>query len=174
MLLGHQTSTNITDIYKIMQNGYLRPGTKTGVVGMWGWDNPSKYIYLMFYDITGGLPHLELDSNLLLENISWLNKSWSGEPSKNSIKVDGSKIDKKQLEEILKKYRNDIKSQNLPKTFLKHEILLEKDIDLVKYLRKLTLFRSVKGKKTYYKLLKLMKRKYPNVEIIMYNPKKRK
>lgn len=172
MLLGHQTSHNITDIYKIMQNGYLRPGTKTGVVRMYG-QNLSKYIYLMFFDITGGLPHLELDSNLLLENISWLNKSWNGEPSKNSIKVDGSKIDKKQLQEILKKYRNDIKSQNLPKTFLQHEILLEKDIDLVKYLRKLTLFRSVKSKKTYYKLLKLMKRKYPNVEIIMYNPKKK-
>ena len=77
-------------------------------------------------------------------------------------------------QEILKNYRNDIKSHNLPKKFLTHEILLEKDIDLVKYLRKLTLFRSVKGKKTYYKLLKLMKRKYPNVEIIMYNPKKRK
>jgi hypothetical protein len=167
MFLGHQTSQNITDIYKILESGYLKSGKKTGIVRMWGWENPSKYIYLMFYDITCGIPHLELDNNLLLENISHLNLGWNGGPSKNSINIDGSKITKKELKEILKKYRNNVKNKN--DTY--HEILVEEDIDLVKYLRKLTLFKSDKDKKTYYKLLQLMKRKYPNVEIIMYKPK---
>jgi hypothetical protein len=168
MLLGHQTNPNITNIYRIMKSGYLKSGQKTGIVRMWGWDNPSKYIYLMFYDITGRPPHFELDSNLLLENTSYLNVSWNGEPEKDSISINGSKINKKQLKKILKKYRNDLKKLYEST----HEILVEEDIDLVKYLKKITLFNDVKGKKTYYKLLKLMKIKYPNVEIIMYNPKK--
>ena len=176
MLLGHQTSTNIKNIYKIMKSGYLKSGIKTGVIRMWGWENPSKYIYLMFYDVARMTPHLELDSNLLLENISYLNNGWSGEPHKKSIRIDGSKINKKELKEILTKYRNDVKNQKIYNNYknlpLFHEILLEKDIDLVKYLRKLTLFNDVKGKKTYYKLLELMKKKYPKVEIIMFKPKK--
>lgn len=162
MLLGHQTNPNITNIYKIMQSGYLKPGSKTGVVRMWGWDKPTKYIYLMFFDIAGGLPHFELDSNLLLDNIAWLNKSWSSVPSKNAIKVDGSKINSTQLQKILRKYRKSLSTDNSSV----HEILLEKDIDLVKYLQKIRLVRNDKSKKTYKKLLILMKKKYPNVKII--------
>lgn len=167
MLLGHLTNPTVTNIYKILQDGYLRPGTKTGVVRMWGWNNPSKYIYLTISHFNAIFSNFELDSNLLLENISWLNTYWNGEPNKNSIKVDGSKIDKKQLQKILKKYRNDIKSRYRggENDDTLHEILLENDIDLVKYLRKLKLSRSFTGKKTYYKLLTLMKTKYPNVEI---------
>ena len=171
MLLGHQTNPHIKNIYKILKSGYLKPGIKTGIVRMWGWKNPSKYIYLMFYDITRGImPHLELDSNLLLENIAYLNNSWGGEPHKNSIRIDGSKLNKKQLKEILTKYRNYQKKDGMSE----HEILLKNDIDLVKYLRKITLFNKDKGTKTYYKLLELMKTKYPKVEIIMFKPKNSK
>jgi len=163
MLLGHQTENNITNMYKILQSGYLKAGIKTNTCRLYGFGskNPSKYIYLMNYDITGGIPHLELDSNLLLENISYLNEYWLGKPSNMSIKINGQKTNKKQLEYLLNKYIKKVKTNIM----LQHEILLEKDIDLTKYLRKITLFSNVKTTKTYDKLVKLMNKKYPNVKI---------
>ena len=170
MLLGHQTDPSITNMYKILKNGYLKSGKETGVVRMWGWNKPSKYVYLTIVKLENKPYHFALDSELVLQNVAYLNQGWSGEPTKNSIKIIGNKLNKTKLNNILNKYSKAARKTGSPHS---HEILVERQISLQKYLRKIQLFAHgiKKAEKTYRKLVDLMKKKYPKVEIVIFKPR---
>lgn len=165
MYLGHQTNPNITTIYNILNSGYLKSGYETNKNNLYGKGEKhnSKFIYLMFYDITETIPHFELNIDLLLDNVSYLNLTWYAKINNKSIKIDGKKTDKKTINKIITKYRNDIKKQPI----LLHEILIRHDIDLTKYLRKITIFKKsiTNAPNTYNKMKILLKKKYPTVKV---------
>lgn len=162
--LGHHTTPNVTNMYKILQSGYLKPGAETGKARLYGKQNGlSKYIYLKFFDITGGIPHFELDVDLLLDNFSYLNYGWAANPEDYDRNIDGHNINKTEMLKIIKNYRNKLKENRSP--YFDHEILLTENIDLVKYLRRVTLSKRYMEYDTFDKLIRLLERKYPNVEV---------
>jgi hypothetical protein len=172
MLLGHQTSVSITNLYKILQSGYLKSGKEVGKRRLIG-DQPfSKYIFLtlLIPRELQNLPHFELSIDLLLDNISYLDLGWNGEPSSDAIKVKGSKMNKTQLNKIIKDYINDMKEEG----DYSHEILVENKINLKKYLKAIRIDNCMKKYKTCKKLLKLLKNKYPNVKIVSLSQMKNK
>ena len=145
MYLGHTVfGSTITELYKILQSGYLRPGIKTRNVKMYGTKkDPSPYIYLAFYTHT---PHFTLDPKLLLDNNFYLVKGgWSRFPNKNK-RIHGSTLTEKELDKKLIQFQKGLGTENSPDN---NEIILEKDISLVKYLQKITL--TIKKKKIYTK-----------------------
>ena len=166
MYLGHMVfGYTITELYKILQSGHLRPGIKTGNEKLYSGNKKhlSPYIYLAFYTYT---PHFTFDLKLLLDNNFYLVKRcWSRFPNKTK-RIIGSSLTEKELDKKLIQYTKGLHTNNSP---MNNEIILEKDISLVKYLQKITL--TIKKKdiqkapKTYKKLQELIKRKYPNVHV---------
>jgi hypothetical protein len=166
-MLSHSTDPKLTNIYRILQSGYLKPGIRTGVSRMYG-SELSKYIYTMIMDNKYLIPRystFRLDKYLLLDNISYMHASWGGEPGEDSFRVD-SKTSKKELNKFLKQIKKEGDKYRDP---LKHEILSTQDIDLKKYLRVLKLNKKEipKAKKTYQKIMKMMEKKYPDVKVIL-------
>lgn len=164
-MITHFTDPSLTNIYRILQSGYLKPGIRTGKVRLYGQETPSKYIYTMVGDERNPLyehKSFHLDISFLLDNVSYLNTGWRGKPMKNSIKLTG-KMDYKELNGIL----NNIKKATDPR--MSHEILSTKDIDLKKYLRVLVLDkqRIANAKKTYQKILTMLDKKYPKTKLIL-------
>lgn len=154
--LGHKTVPGITNIYKILKCGCLRPGSKTEIVHMWDFEQPSEYIYLTIGG-TFNNSNLILDSGLLTENTSYLNKGWVGTPRKDSIKID-NQPSKKELSLLL---------LNWNKQHPNHEVLVVENIDLTKWLRHIVLYKRAisKARKTYEKLMKLLNTTHPAVTI---------
>ena len=174
ILLGHNTNPLISNIYKILQSGYLKSGKETGITRFSG-DRPElqEYIYLMVVGLNKSKTgfRFELDYELLLDNIFYLNVGWRGEPSDDAVKINGKKIDKIKLNATLETYAKKVKKINPKSEYaaVSHEILVSRKIDLEKYLRKIVISRSdiKRAKKTYERLRKLLKRRYPNVEVIL-------
>lgn len=150
MYLGHTVfGYSITELYKILQSGYLRPGIKTGNVKLYGnKKHLSPYIYLAFYTY---IPHFTFDPKLLLDNNFYLVKGgWSRFPNKTK-RILGSSLTEKELDKKLILFTKGLHTNNSP---MNNEIILEKDISLVKYLQKITLQLK---KKIYKKLQKHIK-----------------
>ena len=49
-LLGHKSVLSLKVMYKILKDGYLKPGSQVGQDGLWGQDG-MDFIFLMFYDM---------------------------------------------------------------------------------------------------------------------------
>jgi hypothetical protein len=166
MLLGHQTDTSISNLYKILKSGYLKSGKEVGKRRLIGNDlnEPlSEYIFLTLL-IPGYLqvlPHFELNTNLLLDNVSYLSTGWNAKPTKVSVKINGSVINNKQLTKILNTYLKYMKDY-----YYNHEILVENKIDLKKYLKTIRIDNCMKKYKTCTKILNLLKKEYPDVKIV--------
>lgn len=136
MYLIHNIS-NKKNIYKILKDGYLKPSSKTKNIQMSGYN--TKYIFLRL-NKKNDEANIYLDYRLLLDTVFYLNIGWSGDVTNNSIKIDGTKLDEKQLKQILKifneKVNNYIKLNETP-ILMTNEILVKRDISLKKYLRKI-------------------------------------
>ena len=164
MYLGHTVfGYSITELYKILQSGYLRPGIKTGNEKLYSGNKKhlSPYIYLAFYTYT---PHFTFDPKLLLDNNFYLVKGgWSRFPNKTK-RILGSSLTEKELYKKLILFTKGLHTNNSP---MNNEIILEKDISLVKYLQKIRFYKKdiQKAPKTYKKLQELIKKKYPNVHV---------
>ena len=105
-------------------------------------------------------PHLLLDYKLLLENIFYINKGLCGKITEKSIKIDGRKLNIKELKKNIK---------NILKNTFNHEILVEKKINLKKYLQGIVIFNiDKKLDKKYTKLTNLIKKEYSDVKIISF------
>ena len=87
MLLGHQSSTSVTNIYKILQDGYLRSSKETGITMLTGGFS-NKYIFMEICQMVEKPYHFLLDSKLLLDNNFHFHLGWSDKPY-NSVKVMG-------------------------------------------------------------------------------------
>lgn len=163
MLLTHQTNISITNIYSILQSGYLKSGKDVKKKRLIGNYPLSKYVFLNLKsdDIKPSrLPHFEFSIDLLLDNIFYLNIGENGGPSRKSVRIIGSQLNKKQLIKILKNYVKKIKKFNFS-----HEIVLENKIDLKKYLYSVRIDNKYKKYKTYDKLIKLINKKYSDIKI---------
>lgn len=169
-MLGHLTNSNLTNIYKILQNGYLKSGKESGTTRMFGIHNkPSKYIYMMFAHTSKNnrviTYNFELDTSLLVEKKqkSYLNIGWLGKPSKNAICIDHKS--NLQLDKLLDDF-----SSKLPDSAFSHEILLERQVNLKKYLRKITIYSEsiTRARHTYNKFITLLEKEYPDVVLVIH------
>jgi hypothetical protein len=85
-------STDNDNIYKILKNGKMRSSLKTKNVRMYGIEKGSKYIFLRLKTQNDIHDNLCFDINLLLYNVFYLHVGWSGEISKNDIKIENNYI----------------------------------------------------------------------------------
>ena len=159
------------DIFKILKDGYLRSSFETKNAKMFD-PKGSKYIYIRL-NKQGEYAHFNLDKNLLLENIFYLNTGWHGEPL--GEKIDGRKLNEKELDEILKNFRARVNKyyREYDKTWSKemkgslpvqmsNEILVEKKISLKKYLRKINKYNCSQDEYNY------IVKKYKDVKLSCY------
>ena len=141
MLLGHQSSTSVTNIYKILQDGYLRSSKETGITMLTGGFS-NKYIFMEICQMVEKPYHFLLDSKLLLDNNFHFHLGWSDKPY-NSVKVNGKKLTTTQLNKKLDSYIKRVKNNSYGGIYGLHEILLEKNVDLKKYLRKVQFYKPM-------------------------------
>ena len=113
-------------------------------------------------------PNYLFNPELLLDKITYLNMNWRGKKHTNSIKINGKKIDNinKKVKELRKIITND---KNLLFPFT-HEFLIEKKINLKKYLKKIVITdfgenENKKEKEFYNKIIDILKKNYPNTEV---------
>ena len=168
MYLIHNIFGNEFDDYKkILTDGKLKSSSKTNNIKMYGWDEGSKYIFLRI-DQKGDYGNLYLDYKLLLETNFYLHTGWNGEPQ--GEKINGKKLSLEQLDTLLDDFKKDIKlyKKNWKKntkfpidTMMTNEILVEKNIDLKKYLKKIKFpFDAKKNQE----LINIAKKINPDVE----------
>lgn len=161
MYLTHRTDPSTKNIYNILKDGYLRPSTKTKNYALFGALSP--HIFLTLNDKNDKTPHMYLDIKLLCENVFYLNYGWHGDPE--GARIDGRKISLNEIKNIISAYRKKVKeiikkAGDATMFMMSHEILLKRDIDLVKYLKK------IKDINLDEKTKLLLKKKYPKVKII--------
>ena len=129
--------SNKKKLHDILKDGYLKSSRKTKNIQMPGIG--SKYVFLRL-NKKNDEGNLYLDYRLLLNTVFYLNIGWQGGLTKNSIKIDGTKLDEDQLKQILKIFNNKVnkytKHNKIP-ICMTNEILVKKDISLKKYLRKI-------------------------------------
>ena len=165
MYLLHNTDND--KIITILQQGKLKPSSKTGNVRMFGQSQGSPYIFLRL-NTKNDFSNFYIDHELLLENKFYLQTGWYAEPINN--KIDGTKINSKKLKDLLNKFRIEvnkfIKSQKTNKIpMMSNEILVKKNIDLHKYLKKIIIDRNDKN---LVSILEILKQKYPETKIVYY------
>ncbi len=162
MFLIHTTDEN--KINDILNDGYLKSSNKTKNVRMYGHPEGSKYIYLRLGK-RDDYANLYLDYRLLLENTFYLQVGWQAVPT--TEKIDGKKLTENQLLEVLKKFNNKInyykqkkikEKYNLPVSMY-NEILIEKNVNLKKYLKKVNISKYNK------KIESTINEKYPEVKL---------
>jgi len=167
MQLIHSTDDN--NIYKILKDGKMRSSSKTKNVRIYGIEKGSKYIFLRLKTQNNIHDNLCFDINLLLDNVFYLHVGWTGEIRKNDIKIDGRKLDIKQLELLLTDFKNKIndyiKKHNNEPLIMSNEILVKNNISL-KYLKKIKLISKNN------KIIKYIEQNYPNVKIKIFNSEK--
>jgi len=168
MYLLHTIFGNEFDDYKkILTDGKLKSSSKTKNIKMYGWDEGSKYIFLRI-DQKGDYANLYLDYKLLLETNFYLHTGWKGEP--HGEKINGKKLTLEQLDTLLDDFKKEIKlyKKNRKKNakfpidaMMTNEILVEKNIDLNKYLKKIKLpFNAKKNQE----LVNIAKNINPDIE----------
>lgn len=173
-LLGHESVKSLKVMYKILKEGYLKPGIQEGTYGLIPGEG-MEFIFLMFFDIglrnnfkknkllrTCMKPNYLLNPELLLDGINYLNKDWYGGKINNSIKIEGKKIDN--IDKKVKELRKIITSN---KKFLMftHEFLIKKKINLKKYLKKIVITDLDKDKELYDKIIDILKKEYPTTDV---------
>ncbi len=141
MYLIHTTDEN--NIYKILNDGTLKSSLKTKNVRLYGNKEGSKYIYLRLGK-KNDYANIYLDPKLLLENVFYLQTGWHAIPI--TEKIDGKNLTENDLIDLLKKFNNRvnyyIKQNKENKGFIQqmsNEILLEKNVNLKKYLKKINI-----------------------------------
>ena len=181
------------DFLDIIKSGKLRSSSKTKNVGMFGRTKGSKHIFLRI-DQKNDIGNLYLDPSFLLNTSFYLQIGWDdGLP--NTKKIDGRKLSKEQLEQLLKKFSKEVKKHIIRKSFdldedeiiidddkvdekynkldindikrfvgHSNEILVENNIDLKKYLRKIILTKKLDGYEKKDEIIEIVKQMYPNVE----------
>ncbi len=161
MYLIHTTDENY--IYNILNDGFLKSSNKTKNVRLFGKKEGSPYIYLRIGK-RSDYANIYLDYKLLLENVFYLQTGWSAIPS--TEKIDGRKLTQEQLIELLKNFNNKvnyyIKKNKQNKAFMiqmSNEIIIEKNINLKKYLKKVNISKYDK------KISDLIDNKYNNVQL---------
>lgn len=173
-LLGHRSLVSLKVMYKILKEGYLKPGVQQGKYGLKD-EEGMEFIFLMFFDIglrnnlkknkllrTCMKPNYLLNPELLLDGINYLNKDWYGGKNNNSIKINGKKIDN--IDKKVKELRRTITS-NKNFGIHTHEFLIKKKINLKKYLKKIVITDLGREKELYDKIINILKKKYPNTEV---------
>lgn len=183
-LLGHKSVLSLKTMYKILKEGYLKPGSQVGQEGLWGQEEVGMdFIFLMFFDIGYGRlmqktlkkdkflktcdkPNYLFNPELLLDRITYLNMNWRGNKHTNSIKINGKKIDN--IDKKVKELRKIITSNKNFMVMFTHEFLIKKKINLKKYLKKIVitdLGKNKKEKEFYNKIIDILKKNYPNTEV---------
>ncbi len=158
-----------TLLLKILNDGYLKSGSKVKRVGLYG-SNKSKWIYLRIntgIDDLDKSAHFYLDNSLLLKTKFVLNIGWITEDNldKKDI-IDGTKLTKKELNNKLKELKknaiNYAKENKFFPSIMSNEILVKNDIDLHKYLVSFNKYVAKKDDN----ILNYLKDYYPNVKLI--------
>lgn len=159
MYLIHTTDEN--KLYKILLDGKLLSSRKTKNVRLYGHKEGSKYIYLRLGK-KKDYANIYLDPKLLLKNTFYLQIGWSGEPS--TERIDGRKLSEKQLLELLDNFNKKInmyinknKDNNGFIIQMSNEIIIEKSINLKKYLKKINISKYNK------KISDIIDEKYENI-----------
>ena len=164
MYLIHSTDEN--NLINILEDGYLKPSSKTKNIRMYGQKKGSKYIYLRL-NKKNDIGNLYFDFKFLLTCTFYLNIGWKGEITEETIKVRGQDLTEEKLKDLLKKF--SVKTQKYYKDFVKknqipimmsNEILIKKNISLQKYLNKIFIINKTD------KLKNILNNKYHNVKIL--------
>lgn len=174
MFLLHSTLGTKTS--KILKSGYLLPSAKTKNIQLFGDNNGagSPYIFLRLQR-KGDVGTFYLDYKLLLEAKFYLHIGWKGEPEGKLI--DGTKLTEIELKNILddfgkkvdENYKQTAKRDGftLPR-MMSNEILVANDIDLHKYLQKISTPDLFTEKELAY-----VKTNYPGIKFLKTStPKK--
>jgi hypothetical protein len=161
MYLIHTTDEN--NILKILEDGKLKSSSNTKNVRLYGKSEGSKYIYLRLGK-KNDYANFVLDKKLLLENVFYLQTGWSAIPL--SEKIDGKTLSENQLDEILKKFNENVNNyikdnkKNIGFTIqMSNEIIIKNNIDLKKYLKKVNISKYDK------KIDNFLKNNYPNTNL---------
>ena len=185
-LLGHKSVLSLKTMYKILKEGYLKPGSQVGQEGLWGQEEVGMdFIFLMFFDIGYGRlmqktlkkdkllktcdkPNYLFNPELLLDRITYLNMNWKGKKHTNSIKINGKKIDN--IDNKIKELRKIITNDKKYSMFFTHEFFIKKKINLKKFLKKIVITdlgknKNKNEKELYNKIIDILKNKYTNTEI---------
>lgn len=161
MYLIH-TNFGESEILKILQDGKLKSSSKTKNIKLTG-INGSKYIYLRLGK-HNDYGNFYFNSELLLKNKFYLQTGWKYNPV--STKYDGTKLTKDKLKEILTKFNNNVNKyikenkDNIGFMIqMSNEILLEKEVILKEYLKKINISKYDQDIVSY------VNKNYPNVVI---------
>jgi hypothetical protein len=165
MFLLHNVFEKYSIIKKILEEGFLKSSIKTKKTGMLKNNKVSQFIYLRISQKGDNSADLFLDPKILLSCIFYLNIGWHGEIYEKTTKIDGRKLTEIQLNEVLNKFKLDIKksiinnkkNNILSPLLTSNEILVRKNISLHKYLKKI----SINNKYTKY-----INNNYPNIIIL--------
>lgn len=164
MYLIHTIDEN--NLVNILDDGYLKPSSKTKNVRMYGQKQGSKYIYLRL-NKKNDIGNLYLDINFLLKCTFYLNIGWKGEVTNETIKVKGKELTEEKLKDLLKKfntktqkYYKDFMEKNEMPIMMSNEILVKKNISLHKYLKKIYVVNKTD------KIKNILDNKYPNIKLI--------
>jgi hypothetical protein len=185
---------------RILKDGYLRPGYKTGVYSRYGRPG-SRWVYVSI-PIIDDFDHtnIQIDPMCLLETRFVIHDRWKSEDNIDpKAIIDGRTLTSDQLKRMLSRFRNRMRRKyllgkksldrslhrgeltedeydsNIFTLELKtcwNEILIEDDVDLRIYLRRVNMLRSCVGtqrpkleKQLHYYILK----EYPKVKIECLN-----
>jgi hypothetical protein len=170
LYLQHRTSA---DELKILQDGFLKSSSKTGI-SHWRGEDKSIWIYTRIntdLDRYDGFADFYLDHSLLLHTKFILQVGWQGEEDiKTRDIIDGTKLTKKKLRDILLAFKNMCVEKYKITCILRgykdgslysNEILILDDIDLHKYLRKMKLSKDPSSKA----IRAYLKENYSNVQV---------
>lgn len=157
-------TTNDESIYEILKSGKMKSSSKTKNVRLYGIDKGSKYIYLRLNINDDQNANLYFSIDLLLYHIFYLHKGWNADPIEHK-KIDGRKINHKELKILLLKFYEEIilyvKKYNIQLLLISNEILVKNNIKIKNFLKKIKLNHKNE------KIIKYIKKYYPNVEIIL-------
>jgi hypothetical protein len=179
---------------KILKDGYLRPGYKTGVSEMYG-KPTSKWVYVSLPILRKQqrmVSHYMIDPMCLLTTRFVIHEFWRSEDNIDPKGMyDGRTLTPTKLKTILKKFiercqrkyytekrkyvvslqRKEITKaeyeqslDRLQTMYTDNEILVENDIDLHTYLRGLYIFDSCKLTPKKQQLLSYIRKTYPDVK----------
>jgi len=156
-------------IMSILEDGFLRRSKETKNYKMAGEEDKEthKYIYLQInLRKNESQRTFTLNMDLLLEQTFWLNIGWKGKKTDSSIRVNGTKLTKEELDTIMCEFRKTVKrnikerKNNRPMgSLMTHEILLKKPIDLHRFLHRINCNKLDKDHVNY------IKENYENVEL---------
>lgn len=129
----------------ILEDGYLRPGSKTGVATHYYEEGTAQVIFLRIstdFDRNDKHAHFFLDPNLLLETKFVMRCSWAGPYIFPTEKVlDGTNLNSTKIKRILTNFKKkcikeaEYSGDGDVDSIHTNEILIFNDINLHKYLR---------------------------------------